>query len=345
MKADPPDATLSTPDPPDATLSTPDPSTPDPSTPDSGPSHPAASDVGGTGARSPLSEAERAGAFATGRAPVDRSAALRAGSTPIPRTFFIWVAVVFAVLGLGGIAGEALIGTGGISALTSVSTTTLAGTGSPVPSAPNTPNTPTPPDAPAVDATPAAVTGLIRLTARPAPAVSLLRDQAGASWTLADAKGRAVVLTFFNAECDDICPVLSQEIIQADQLLRARRDEVEFVVVNSDPLETSLAPTPPALTQTGLDAQPNVVFLDGSLSALSSAWKRYGVTVELNPTIRVATHTDAMYFIDPKGRLRLEATPFANENSLGIYSLDPGIIHSFAQGMASSADSLLGKNS
>ena len=59
-----------------------------------------------------------------------------------------------------------------------------------------------------------------------------------------------MVVTFFNAECDDICPVLSQEITEADKLLGPGRTDVEFVVVNSDPLETALAPAPPSLTQT-----------------------------------------------------------------------------------------------
>ena len=83
--------------------------------------------------------------------------------------------------------------------------------------------------------------GLTHLTGRPAPAISL-QDQNGRSWTLADAAGKVVVLTFFNAECNDICPVLAQEILQADRLLGSRRADVDFVVVNSDPLETSLAP-------------------------------------------------------------------------------------------------------
>jgi protein SCO1/2 len=292
-----------------------------------------------------LSEAERAAAFTTGTSPVDRAAALRAGSTPIPRRFFLWVAVAFAALGLGGVVGEKLIGSAGISALTSVPTTTLAGTGRSFPVAPATPDTPTPPAARPVDATPSAVTGLIQLTARPAPAVSTLQDQAGANWNLADARGKVVVLTFFNAECDDICPVLADEITQADQLLGARRRSVDFVVVNSDPLETSLAPSPPALTQTHLDGISNVTFLNGPLTALSSVWKHYGITVELNPTTRVSSHTEAMYFVDRQGQLRLEATPFANENSLGVYSLDPTTIHSFAEGMADSAGRLAGRTS
>ena len=300
-----------------------------------------APDSGPESERTPLTEAERSAVFRTGQVPVDRAAALRAGSTPIPKKFFLWVVLAFAVLGIGGVIGEKLIGSGGISALTSVPTTTLAGSNGSFPSGDRQGG----PVSGEVDATPTAVTGLITLTRKPAPAVSLLQDQAGTTWSLAEAKGKVVVLTFFNAECDDICPVEAAEITQADQLLGQQRSAVDFVVVNTDPLETSLAPTPSALTLTHLDAVPNVTFLNGSLTELSTVWKHYGITVELNPTVRVATHTEAMYVIDRKGRLRLEATPFANENALGVYSLDPATIHSFAEGMADSASRLATRTS
>jgi cytochrome oxidase Cu insertion factor (SCO1/SenC/PrrC family) len=306
------------------------------------------------GGRPSLSPAERSAAFATGRAPIDREAALRAGSAPVPRRFILLVIAAFAVLGIGGIVAEKLIGNAGVGALISTPVTTLAGTGGSADTGGSTglgtttggaPSTPTLPDAPAVGAAPSAVIGLTRLTGRRAPAFSL-QSQTGASWSLADAKGKVVVLTFFNAECDDICPVLSQELLQADQLLGPRRRaRVDFVVVNSDPLETSLTPTPPALTETGLTGAANVTFLDGSLTALSAVWKSYGVTVTLDNTTRVITHNDVLDFIDPAGDLELSASPFANEDTLGVYSLQPSVVHAFAEGVAGATTGLLGGTS
>ncbi len=58
-------------------------------------------------------------------------------------------------------------------------------------------------------------------------------------------------------------------------------------------------------------------------------------------TTRLVTHNDVMYFIDPRGRLVLQATPFANEDASGTYSLDPATIHTFALGVAASAAGLL----
>lgn len=297
---------------------------------------------GGDKHRARMPESDRVAVFATGMAPIDRAAALRAGSVPVPRKVILWIIVGFAVLGLGGIVAEKLIGNAGVGALISTPVTTLAGTGGPASGVTSgtAPSAPIPPNAPAINASPSAVIGLTHLAGKQAPALSL-QNQSGAPWTLADDKGKVVVLTFFNAECDDICPVLAQEITEADQLLGPRRADVDFVVVNTDPLETSLAPTPPALTQTGLAGLPNFTFLDGSLTDLSGVWKRYGVTVALNNTNRVITHNDVMDIINPAGALKLSASPFANENTLGIYSLPPSTIHAFAQGVASSAAGLV----
>jgi cytochrome oxidase Cu insertion factor (SCO1/SenC/PrrC family) len=285
--------------------------------------------------RAPLSPEARATAFATGKVPVDRVAALRSGAVPVPRKFVYWVIAGFAFLGLGGVLVEHLIGNDGVSAVITTPPTTLAGTGLAAPPAPADPS------APPISASPAAFIGLVHLAGKSAAGLAL-QSPDGQPWTLAAAAGKVTVLTFFNAECNDICPVLAKEITQTDQLLGPRDSSVDFVVVNADPLETSLSPPPPAFTQTGLGALGNVTFLNGPLTDLNRVWSNYGVTAAVDNTTRVVTHTDIMYFVDPQGRLQLSATPFANEDRLGVFSLPPDSIQKFAQGMAQSVGSLLG---
>ncbi len=290
--------------------------------------------AGGRSSGAVLSEAERKAAFTSGQAPVDREAALRAGSVPVPRRFVLWAIVAFAVLGLGGLAAEHFLGNAGVESVISTPLTTLAGTGDTPPSTPSTPT------GPAVGASPAAVIGLRHVPADLPPTVALT-DQHGVPWSLSQARGKVVVLTFLNADCDDVCPVLGAEIVQADHLLGSRASSVDFVLVNTDPLETSLSVTPPALTQTGLGALPNVTFLTGTLDDLSRVWRAYGVTVAVSTTTRLVSHTDIMEFIDPTGRLALQATPFGNEDSFGVYSLDPTTTHTFAEGVAAAARGLI----
>ena len=154
-------------------------------------------------------------------------------------------------------------------------------------------------------------------------------------------RGKVVLVTFVNAECNDICPVLAEEISEADQLLGTRASSVHFVIVNTDPLETSLAVTPPVLTRTGLGGLANVTFLTGPLARLSRVWEAYGVTVAVSNTTRLVTHNDVLDFINQEGKLTLQATPFGNEDALGAYSLEPATIHTFALGTANAAAGLL----
>jgi cytochrome oxidase Cu insertion factor (SCO1/SenC/PrrC family) len=285
--------------------------------------------------RTPLSPEARAAAFANGKVPVDRAAALRSGAVPVPRKFVYWIVAGFAVLGLGGVLVEHLIGNAGVTAVINTPPTTLAGTNLAAPPAPGAPS------APPISASPAAFIGLVHLAGKP-PAALSLQSPDGHPWTWAAVAGKVTVVTFFNAECNDICSVLAKEITQTGQLLGPRNASVDFVVVNSDPLDTSVAPPPPALTQTGLDGLGNVTFLNGSLTDLNRVWSNYAVTTAIDNATGVVTHTDIMYFIDPEGRLQLGATPFANEDRLGVFSLPPDSIQKFAQGMAQAAASLLG---
>ncbi len=250
----------------------------------------------------------------------------------MPKKFIVWVIVGFALLGLGGLAAEHFVGNAGVESVITTPVTTLAGTGPP--------SIPAAPTGPSVGATPAAVIGLKHLGGHAAPALDLT-DQRGRPWTLAQVGGKVVVVTFLNAECNDICPVLADEITQADQLLGPRAASVAFVVVNTDPLETSLVVRPPALSRTGLGGLPNVTFLTGSLHDLTGVWKAYGVTVALSNTTRLVTHNDVMVFVDPRGRSVLQATPFGNEDTLGGYSLDPTTIHTFARGVSAAAAGLI----
>lgn len=173
-----------------------------------------------------------------------------------------------------------------------------------------------------------------------APAISLV-DQAGTAWTLAAARGKAVVLTFFNADCHDICPIVGEELRRADDLLGARRSEVDLVVVNTNPDDLAVAPDPPALARTGLDRLTNVYFLNGSLAQLDAVWSSYGVGVTVGATPGETSHTAIMYFIGRHGGLADIATPFAHQSRAGDLTLSAVDVSRWAEGIARTAGSLL----
>ena len=76
-------------------------------------------------------------------------------------------------------------------------------------------------------------------------------------------------------------------------------------------------------------------FLTSNLTTLNAVWRAYGVSVNVSRTSGIVAHNDVMYFVDPSGRLRYEATPFADESSSGAFSLPSASIDRWGQGIAS----------
>jgi cytochrome oxidase Cu insertion factor (SCO1/SenC/PrrC family) len=272
-----------------------------------------------------LSEAERAAAF-TKHQPVDRAAAFRAGRAPVPMKFIMWMTVVFVVLGLGGALVEHYFGGIGVTT-TPTSVFKL-------------PATPKSPSGPEITASLPALMGLKYIAHASAPSFTLT-NQYDKPWGLRDARGHVVVLTFENSTCNDICPVLGAEIRLAQQRLGANSSTVDFVIINSDPKHLAVSARPPALVRPGLAALPHVFFLTSTLVRLNSVWSNYGVSVRVGTTANQVTHNDVMYFIGTKGQLAALATPFANENTQGVFSLRPIDIAHFAQGISNTASSLV----
>jgi cytochrome oxidase Cu insertion factor (SCO1/SenC/PrrC family) len=260
---------------------------------------------------------------------VDRAAALAEGAPKVPRRVVVIAVIVAAVLALGGTALERLFSSVGLN---------------PTPSAATPATTSSPTTLPELRASMAAFLGLVSLTPRPAPAIALT-DQNGLPVALDQLGGKVVVLTFFDADCDDACPVLAADITRADADLGANRSRVVFLTVNTDPLETATDLPPAAATETGLSALGNWHFLTGSLTALDAVWRSYGVTINVSTASGVVAHNNVMYFVDPKGKLRTRATPVADESTTGAFSLPPASVIRSADGIAAYAAGLLPRSS
>jgi cytochrome oxidase Cu insertion factor (SCO1/SenC/PrrC family) len=232
--------------------------------------------------------------------------------------------LVAAVLALGGTALERAVSAAGINpvAVTDPSTTTT-----------------TRPE-PGLHASTAALLGIVALHPRIAPAIPLV-DASGHPFSLATLRGKVVVLTFFNANCADACPVIAEDLRRADAALGANRGGVVLVTVNTDPLEVARRPAPPAVTATGLARLSNWRYLTGPLSTINQVWRRYGVTIDVYPSTGRVTHNDVLYLIDPRGRLRLRATPVADESTSGTFALPADLVRRSGAGIAAYAARLL----
>jgi protein SCO1/2 len=256
---------------------------------------------------------------------VDRAAALRAGRTPISPKFILWAIAAFAVLGLGGEALQHFDGNLGLPTTATI---------------PFTSTTTTIPTSTSGALSMSAFLGLRQIDNASAPGFSL-QDQHGRTWTLSKAKGKVVVLAFYDANCNDICPVLGAEIKEANGMLGTNASHVDFVIVNTNPNDLKVTSSPPALRVPGLTKVANVRFVTGALSAMNTMWTSYGISIRVGAHPNDETHNNLLYFIDPTGQLRVQVDPFATENAFGVVSLNAAEIHRFARGISNVADSLV----
>ena len=77
------------------------------------------------------------------------------------------------------------------------------------------------------------------------------------------------------------------------------------------------------------------------MPALDAVWRSYGVSIKAWADTGTVVHNNVMYFVDPSGRLRIRATPVADESTAGTWSLPAASIRRSAQGIASYAAGLL----
>ncbi len=265
---------------------------------------------------------------------VDRAAAFADGAPGVPPNFVFWALGAVLVLSLGGLLAEHLLSSAGLNPTPTTAptpTTTVRETPAPTPAsaAERSLNAPL-----------ASFMGLTTSHARPAPSFTLT-GQTGQPVSLPLEPPRVVVLSFFDASCNDVCPVVASEIQQADADLGVQASQVEFLTVNTDPTALAQSAEAPVLTGTGLGALTNWRMLTGPLATLNSVWKSYGVSISLDPKTGLEAHNDVVDFIDPQGDLRYRATPFADESSAGTFSLPASSTSRWGQGIALYAEKLI----
>jgi len=132
-----------------------------------------------------------------------------------------------------------------------------------------------------------------------------LPDTEGRLRTMADFRGKVVVVFFGYTQCPDVCPTTLAEIAQAKKLLGADGDRVQGVFITVDPERD----TPQVLKAYMANFDPNFVALRGSpeqVAAVAKDFKIFYKKVEgKTPGSYTMDHSAASYVYDPQGRLRL----------------------------------------
>ena len=133
----------------------------------------------------------------------------------------------------------------------------------------------------------------------PAPDFKL-RDQQGRLTALGEFRGKVVVLTFVDSQCTTICPLMTESMVRALDLLGPDAAQVQLLGINANPLATQISDVA-AYTRVH-QMQGRWRFLTGSLPQLKRVWSAYHVYV-------AAIHNDidhqpVIVLIGPQGRER-----------------------------------------
>ena len=133
-----------------------------------------------------------------------------------------------------------------------------------------------------------------------------LLDPNGNMKTLADFKGKVVVMFFGYTQCPDVCPTTLTEMQQVMTLLGSQADKVQVFFVTVDPERDTasiLKQYVPAFDSRFLGLRPAD---EASLEKVTKDFKIYYKKVpSTSPGSYTIDHTAGSYAFDPEGRLRL----------------------------------------
>lgn len=132
-----------------------------------------------------------------------------------------------------------------------------------------------------------------------------LTDHNGQPRTLADFKGKAVVIFFGYTQCPDVCPTSMSELAQAKQLLGKDGDKLQGLFVSVDPERD----TPEVMKAYMASFDPGFLALYASpdkLPEVAKSFRIYYKKVEgKTPTSYTMDHAAGSYVYDAQGRVRL----------------------------------------
>jgi cytochrome oxidase Cu insertion factor (SCO1/SenC/PrrC family) len=131
-----------------------------------------------------------------------------------------------------------------------------------------------------------------------APDIKLV-NQFGQPMSLSQFRGRVVILAFSDSECTTVCPLTTQSMVLAKELLGKAGESVQLLGVDANPDATKVSDVMAYSRAHGMVNQWD--FLTGSLAQLKAVWKSYNIEVQIEAG--QIDHTPALYVINQKGIL------------------------------------------
>jgi len=125
-----------------------------------------------------------------------------------------------------------------------------------------------------------------------------LTNQFGQKISLSAFRGKVIILAFTDSECTTVCPLTTESMLAAKQLLGKAGTQVQLIGVDANPDATALSDVMSYSRSHGMVNHWD--FLTGSRAQLASVWKAYNIYVAIEKG--QVDHTPAVYIIDARGR-------------------------------------------
>lgn len=143
--------------------------------------------------------------------------------------------------------------------------------------------------------------GTLALPARQAPPLDL-HSYLGRRVTLAQFRGKAVLVTFLYTRCPDVCPLIASNLGVALRQLGAGAAHVQVIAVSVDPRGDT--PTAVAAFLRAHELRGRIQYLIGSPAQLGRTWAAWGVGSTRDATKpELVAHAALVYGVSASGRL------------------------------------------
>ena len=141
-------------------------------------------------------------------------------------------------------------------------------------------------------------------------------DQTNQQRTLADYKGKVLVIFFGFTHCPDVCPTALAQLAQANALLGDRANEVQVIMVSVDPERD----TPDVMARYVRAFDNRFVGLTGTPQQLQQSAKSfkayYAKVPDKNNNSYTMDHSASFYLFDKAGQARVLASGNATAQDL-----------------------------
>jgi len=159
---------------------------------------------------------------------------------------------------------------------------------------------------------PPALAGAVVTPTIPAPDFRL-KDQHGATVSMAGLRGKVVALTFLYTHCPDACPLIADMMHKAYRELGTLSQRVALVAVSVDPQGDTPEAVRGFLANHRVDSE--LAYLTGSFAELKAVWSGYYIGTEARDFApktaakglqapQQVGHSALVYVIDPRGEIR-----------------------------------------